>query len=173
MSHNIYVSRFISFCHQRGMYVTDILFVHSAANYRHIRCILSETHFHTKFLFCTWNGAIVTPHSEVSMVVILVILITEITREQIWVTSIGTMPMARLVNSLWLLWLLYIYTSVFIIQKFYILSTQVVVGFVWFWKQTGIFSLHGINWLDFITVMKLFTVLQELKIYVWFRLILG
>ena len=159
MSRNIYVSWCISFCHQKGMYVTDVLFVHSAEIYHHIRCILSETLFHTKFLFCMWYGAIVTPYSDVSMVVILVVLIAEITWEQIWVASNGTMPMARLVNSLWLLWLLYIYTNMFIIQKFYILSTQGVVGFVWSWKQTGIFSLPIINWLDFITVMKLFTVL--------------
>lgn len=99
MSCTIHLSWFISFCQQN---VTDILFVHSAENYRHIRCILSETNFHTKFLFSSWYGAIVTPYSEVSVVVILVVLIAEITWEQIWVASNGTMLMASLVNTLWL-----------------------------------------------------------------------
>lgn len=102
MSHTIYLSWFTSFCHQRSMYGADIVFVHSAENYCHIRCILSETNFHTKFLFCTWYGVIVTPYSEVSMVVILVVLIAEITWEQIWVACNGTMLMASLVNTLWL-----------------------------------------------------------------------
>ena len=60
-------------------HVPDIFFVPFAENYRHIKCLLSETYFHTKFLFCTCYGAFVTPYSEVSMVVILVVLLAEIT----------------------------------------------------------------------------------------------